>query len=335
MAGAYATVAARGKHCDARPVTQILNSRRQGVQELPEAVPAGDAAVHRRHDQRHPQGRDGSPAVSARPSTLDKQSAGKTGTIQDNMAVWFDGYTPGAGDRRDDRRRQLAGAADHAERPDASAARYIDVAHGSTVAGPMWAQAMRAVQDKLPAETSRRRSGTDRGPDPGRDPRRDRHVDPPCGRAAGRCGLLRQHRRPTCLRRARGHRGRDEPGAGESAPAARRSTSTRRPATESSWQAHPAELAAYGGRHRATVRTTLGLRREHAHHPAHRPHAVVADAELVDRRGDERLDLVLGRAARAGSRRSPRPPPAPWRPARRGRRRRRPRPPHDASWTRW
>ena len=26
--------------------------------------------------------------------TLDKPSAGKTGTIDSNMAVWFDGYTP-------------------------------------------------------------------------------------------------------------------------------------------------------------------------------------------------------------------------------------------------
>ena len=54
--------------------------RRQGLQELPEAVPAGDAAVHRRHDQRHPQGRD-APGGFGQALALDKPSAGKTGTI--------------------------------------------------------------------------------------------------------------------------------------------------------------------------------------------------------------------------------------------------------------
>ena len=42
---------------------------------------------------------------------LDKPSAGKTGTIQDNAAVWFDGYTPTVATASDDRGRQLPGPA--------------------------------------------------------------------------------------------------------------------------------------------------------------------------------------------------------------------------------
>ena len=79
---------------------------------------------------------------------IDKPSAGKTGTNNDNMAVWFAGYTPklataamvaGANSlgswvtpQRPDRRRQL-----HLERL------------GSTVAGPIWGDAMAAVSAKL------------------------------------------------------------------------------------------------------------------------------------------------------------------------------------------
>ena len=43
MAGAYATVAARGQYCDPQPGDQDPEQLRQGVQGLPAAVPAGDA----------------------------------------------------------------------------------------------------------------------------------------------------------------------------------------------------------------------------------------------------------------------------------------------------
>ena len=91
--------------------------RRQGVQELPEAVQAGDAAVHRRHDQRHPQGRDGARRFRpvAHPGQAvggqDRHHPGQRGRLVRRLHA-------GARDRRDDRRRQLPGAADHAERPE-------------------------------------------------------------------------------------------------------------------------------------------------------------------------------------------------------------------------
>ena len=44
LADAYATFAARGKHCDTRPVTQILNSDGRSSRTTPD-LRAGDAGV--------------------------------------------------------------------------------------------------------------------------------------------------------------------------------------------------------------------------------------------------------------------------------------------------
>ena len=158
MAGAYATVAARGEHCDPRPVTQVLNA---------------DGKVFKNYPKQCKQVMQQStadtindilkgvmaPGGFGQALNLDKQSAGKTGTIQDNAAVWFDGYTPALATAA-----MIAGANSQGQpitlNGQSVGGTYIDVAHGSTVAGPMWAQAMRAVQDKLPADTFTPRSGT-------------------------------------------------------------------------------------------------------------------------------------------------------------------------------
>jgi membrane peptidoglycan carboxypeptidase len=80
---------------------------------------------------------------------LDKPSAGKTGTSQENKAVWFTGYTPEvatsavvAGVNDKGHPRSLNGVS--------IGGAIIGTAHGSTVAGPMWADAMRAIQDDIP-----------------------------------------------------------------------------------------------------------------------------------------------------------------------------------------
>ena len=82
---------------------------------------------------------------------IDKESAGKTGTIQNNKAVWFDGYTPELATAA-----MIAGANSTGTpitlNGQSVGGRYIDVAHGSTVAGPMWALAMRRVQDLIPGD---------------------------------------------------------------------------------------------------------------------------------------------------------------------------------------
>jgi membrane carboxypeptidase/penicillin-binding protein len=67
------------------------------------------------------------------------------------MAVWFNGYTPTLATAA-----MIAGANQEGHwitlNGQQVGGTYIDVAHGSTVAGPMWASAMRAVQDDLPDE---------------------------------------------------------------------------------------------------------------------------------------------------------------------------------------
>jgi membrane carboxypeptidase/penicillin-binding protein len=80
---------------------------------------------------------------------LDQPSAGKTGTIDENRAVWFIGYTPDlatasmiAGADRNGHWITLNGQVVGGER--------ITEAFGSTEAGPMWGDAMKAVQRWLP-----------------------------------------------------------------------------------------------------------------------------------------------------------------------------------------
>jgi membrane peptidoglycan carboxypeptidase len=147
MAGAYATMAARGKYCAARPVTEIDNSQGDVFKKYP---PACKQVVSRTTADRVNdilrgvmEGGFGSALQ------LDKPSAGKTGTTQDNVAVWFDGYTPEvatasviAGVNGQGHPRTLNGVS--------VGGVTIGTAHGSTVAGPMWAEAMRAIQDDIP-----------------------------------------------------------------------------------------------------------------------------------------------------------------------------------------
>jgi len=148
MAGAYATVAARGMHCDNRPVTRILNSDGRVFKTYPkicQQVMQQNTADTINDILKGVM----APGGFGSGLTLDKPSAGKTGTINSNMAVWFDGYTPAlataamiAGANQDGHWVTLNGQT--------VGGQYVASAHGSTTAGPMWADAMRAVQDLLP-----------------------------------------------------------------------------------------------------------------------------------------------------------------------------------------
>jgi membrane peptidoglycan carboxypeptidase len=151
MAGAYATVAARGLHCDSRPATSIDDSSgneiRQYQTSCEQVMPQSTAdAVNDilRGVQETGFGADAG-------LTLPQPSAGKTGTINDNMAVWFCGYTPNlatasmiAGANRLGHMITLNGQT--------LANQYIVSAHGSTTAGPMWGDAMKAIAAWLPDE---------------------------------------------------------------------------------------------------------------------------------------------------------------------------------------
>jgi membrane peptidoglycan carboxypeptidase len=148
MAGAYATVAARGLHCDNRPVTRILNSEgrvfKTYAKKCQQVMQQNTADTINDILRGVMQGGGFGAGLA-----LDKPSAGKTGTISDNMAVWFDGYTPALATAS-----MIAGA--NAEghwitlNGQTVGGSYIATAHGSTTAGPMWADAMRAIQDLLP-----------------------------------------------------------------------------------------------------------------------------------------------------------------------------------------
>ena len=149
MASAYATFAARGKHCDNRPVTQIRNSegkvfknyKKDCNQVMQEKTADTVNDILRGVIE---------PGGFGQALALNKPSAGKTGTINSNMAVWFNGYTPALATAA-----MIAGANQEGHwvtlNGQTVGGRYVSSAAGSTLAGPMWALAMRAVQDDLPS----------------------------------------------------------------------------------------------------------------------------------------------------------------------------------------
>jgi membrane carboxypeptidase/penicillin-binding protein len=86
---------------------------------------------------------------------LNQPSAGKTGTIQRQHGGVVHGLHPDPGDGRDDRRRQRRRHLGHPQRPDVGGHRHRR-RFGSTVAGPMWGDAMHVIQQWLPTTTSPR-----------------------------------------------------------------------------------------------------------------------------------------------------------------------------------
>ena len=93
MAEAYATFAADGKHCASRPVTKIADSSGNVLktykancrQELPVNVARAVSDILKGVIN------SGGFASAQYPG---QPAAGKTGTTQNNQAVWFVGYTP-------------------------------------------------------------------------------------------------------------------------------------------------------------------------------------------------------------------------------------------------
>ena len=150
MAGAYATFAARGKHCEPRPVTRIDTSTGQPLAKFRSSCrrvvskAVADAVNDVLRGVQEPGGFGHSAGISLR-----QPSAGKTGTINGHRAVWFVGYTPNmaaaamiAGANRKGHWVSLNGQVVGGHR--------IDQAHGSTTAGPVWGDAMHVVQRWLP-----------------------------------------------------------------------------------------------------------------------------------------------------------------------------------------
>ncbi|MDR7254639.1 membrane peptidoglycan carboxypeptidase [Nocardioides sp. BE266] len=150
MAQAYATFAARGLHCDPRPVTEVLDSSGQPLKDFSsqcEQVMPGATADAVNSILRGVM----EPGGFGQNIAIDKPSAGKTGTNNSNMAVWFVGYTPKLATAA-----MVAGANEFGEwvslNGQTVGGSYISSAFGSTVAGPIWGDAMSAISAKLPDE---------------------------------------------------------------------------------------------------------------------------------------------------------------------------------------
>lgn len=152
MAEAYATVAARGLHCDAEPVTAILDEHGKPVKEYGKscqqvmAQGTADAVNDILRGVQEPGGFGGDAGLG-----LSIPSAAKTGTINENMTVWYDGYTPSLAVAS-----MIAGANSKGHWITLNGQQlkggYVVTAHGSTTAGPMWGDAMHTIQQWLPDE---------------------------------------------------------------------------------------------------------------------------------------------------------------------------------------
>jgi membrane peptidoglycan carboxypeptidase len=148
LSNAYATFAAHGKYCTPVIVTGVLNAAGKPMgsfgpnckQVIEEKV--ADATTYVLHQVMQPGGTGGH--LNFGPSDL----AGKTGTINDNKAVWFSGYSS-----------RLAAASVVADVHPTSR-NLIGQTHdghklghdvsGSGTAGPVWETAMKAALKGLP-----------------------------------------------------------------------------------------------------------------------------------------------------------------------------------------
>ena len=159
MAEAYATFAARGVHCDARPVTRIEdvdgNVLKKYDKQCNQALssPVADAV----NDVLRGVVASGGFGAALNPG---QPAAGKTGTTNGNLSVWFAGYTP-----------NLAGAASVAgvkRNGDQDTLDFKSIGgyvrgstSGSTTAGPIWGDTFKAIAQWLPDDDFTRPSSTD------------------------------------------------------------------------------------------------------------------------------------------------------------------------------
>ena len=152
MAGAYATFAARGVHCTPVVITTITDATGTPVNvpdaDCHEAIPASIADTIANIMQGTIDGPD--PYRTGKAMTLGRPAAGKTGTTQNNAAVWFSGFTPQyatsvwVGDPRGGFRYPLQGFY--------AGGQYISRAYGGLVAGPIWKNVMSGIHADLPSK---------------------------------------------------------------------------------------------------------------------------------------------------------------------------------------
>jgi membrane peptidoglycan carboxypeptidase len=159
MAAAYATPASGGMYCKPRPVDEIVDSSGQVLKKFGpscERVMTKDQAAQINDILRGVQEPGGFGYNNG--TGLSVPSAAKTGTAQDNKAVWYAGYTPELATASmiagvvtnnkknpefNGRPKSLAGVTINGRLLD------FNAVGGSSLAGPMWAKAMQKIQSSL------------------------------------------------------------------------------------------------------------------------------------------------------------------------------------------
>jgi membrane peptidoglycan carboxypeptidase len=155
MANAYATVSAHGVYCEPRVITKIVD--RTG-KSLPVPAPKCNQAVKRNVADGvagvFTNVVDGNiPGRTGGAMSIGRDTTGKTGTINDNAAVWFVGSTPDMAaavmlyDPRSAQRNPLRNITING--------RYYPQVFGSSIPGPTWKAAMEAAlkgKDPVPMD---------------------------------------------------------------------------------------------------------------------------------------------------------------------------------------
>lgn len=159
MAEGYAMFAARGVHCESHAVQKVTDRNGEDVFN---AEPECNRVLAEEHADavndvlRGVMFNPGGTGVRMRLDD-DRDAAGKTGTTNDTVAVWWVGYIPqlttavavfdprGAFDYENDRPRSLSGYTFAGER--------INNVCGSCVPGPIWKQMMEAIVDGYERES--------------------------------------------------------------------------------------------------------------------------------------------------------------------------------------
>ncbi|HEU4947002.1 MAG TPA: penicillin-binding protein [Kribbella sp.] len=152
LSNAYATFAARGMYCKPIVVTSIVDKAGKSIktpgtdckQVLSPAVADGVNYVLKAVMQ---------PGGTGGRLNFDKNRdlAGKTGTINNNLAVWFAGYTPNlaAASVVADANPPYTNMVNSGHKLNG---KTMHDASGSGTAGPIWEDAMRGAVQELPAE---------------------------------------------------------------------------------------------------------------------------------------------------------------------------------------
>ena len=154
MAAAYASAASGGEYCEPRPVNEILDSAGEVIKKYEtqcERVMSENEAATMNAILRGLQQPGGFGYSNG--TALNIDSAAKTGTTNSSQAVWYVGYTPElaaasmiAGANKEGRPRSLVGVTLN------GAPINFNQAGGSSLAGPMWKDAMGVIQNYLSPE---------------------------------------------------------------------------------------------------------------------------------------------------------------------------------------